>query len=134
MSLSDTEIIENLILLDQLGLMSEEELLSHFTSENIEAMRLLSEVLKEGMEFERMLSEKRFVNVVWELFETKRIWSEKLDETLGHAASEFDQGNRVQALWILNGFIRFCPSPYYQEMAQEVMGEYEKQESGDRSQ
>jgi hypothetical protein len=37
-------------------------------------------------------------------------------------------------MWILNGFIRFCPSPYYRDIAIEVMGEYEEQEPEDRSQ
>lgn len=127
MSFSDKEILELFLLLDRLGELGEEELLGHFTSENIEALRYAASVLKEGMEFERMLSEKRFVNVVQELFETKRIWSDKLNETLGNAAQEIDQGNRIQALWIINGFIRFCPSPYYREMAEEVMEEYEKE-------
>ena len=126
MPFSDVKILELFRLLDDLGELSEENLLGRFTSENIEALRLLSDILKEGMEFERMLSEKRFVNVVQELFETKRIWSDKLNETLGNAAQEFDQGNRIQALWILNGFIRFCPSPYYREMVEEVMEQYEK--------
>ena len=36
-------------------------------------------------------------------------------------------GYLVQALWMLNGFIRFCPSPYYREIAAEVMEEYEEQ-------
>ena len=74
-----------------------------------------------------MLSEKRFANVIMELCETKKIWSERLSETLGTAASKFDEGNRVQALWILNGFIRFCPSPYYRELVEEVVGEYDEQ-------
>ena len=127
MSLSDLKILEHFQLLDQLGAMEEKELLRHFTAENIEAMRFLSEMLKEDMELERVLSEKRFVNIVQELFETKGIWLEKLNETRVNAAQEHDQGNCVQALWILNGFIRFCPSPYYREMAEKVMEEYEKQ-------
>ena len=127
MILSDTKTVELLKILDRLGELDDEELLSQFTSDNIEALRLISVILKEGMDVERMLSEKRFVKVVQELFETKRIWSDRLNVTLGSAAQEFEQGNRVQALWILNGFIRFCPSPYYREMAEEVMGEYEEQ-------
>ena len=127
MILSDTKTLELLKILDRLGELDDEELLSQFTSDNIEALRLISVILKEGMDVERMLSEKRFVKVVQELFETKRIWSDRLNVTLGSAAQEFEQGNRVQALWILNGFIRFCPSPYYREMAEEVMGEYEEQ-------
>lgn len=126
MILPDEKIVEFLKILDRLGELDDVELLSQFTSDNIEALRLISVFLKEGMDVERMLSEKRFVKVVQELFETKRIWSDRLNVTLGRAAQEFEQGNRVQALWVLNGFIRFCPSPYYREMAQEVMGEYEK--------
>lgn len=127
MILSDTKTVELLKILDRLGELDAEELLSQFTSDNIEALRLISVILKEGMDVERMLSEKRFVKVVQELFETKRIWSDRLNVTLGSAAQEFEQGNRVQALWILNGFIRFCPSPYYREMAEEVMEQYEGQ-------
>jgi hypothetical protein len=127
MFLPDEKIVELIKLLDRLGALEIEELLGQFTSENIEALRLISEVLKERMEFERMLSEKRFVKVVQELYETKKIWAEKLNETLTSAAHEFHQGNSVQALWILNGFIRFCPSPYYREFAEEVMNEYENQ-------
>ena len=127
MILSDTKTVELLKILDRLGELDDEELLSQFTSDNIEALRLISVILKEGMDVERMLSEKRFVKVVQELFETKRIWSDRLNVTLGSAAQEFEQGNRVQALWILNGFIRFCPSPYYREMAEEVMEQYEGQ-------
>ena len=127
MILSDTKTLELLKILDRLGELDDEELLSQFTSDNIEALRLISVILKEGMDVERMLSEKRFVKVVQELFETKRIWSDRLNVTLGSAAQEFEQGNRVQALWILNGFIRFCPSPYYRGMAEEVMEEYENQ-------
>ena len=126
MTLTDEKIMELFNTLDHLGELEDEELLGQFTSENIESLRLISTILKEGMELERMLSEKRFAIVVQELFETKRIWSDRLNVTLGSAAQEFEQGNRVQALWILNGFIRFCPSPYYREMAEEVMGEYEK--------
>ena len=127
MLLTDEKIVELFQLLDRLGKLEAEELLGHFTSENIEALRLVSGALKEGMGLERMLSEKRFVLVIKELFETKNIWSERLDETMSSASREFDQGNRVQALWILNGFIRFCPSPYYREIAAEVMEEYEEQ-------
>jgi len=127
MILTDEKIMELFKLLDHLGELEPEELLGQFTSENILALRLVSGVLKEGMDLDRMLSEKRFINVVQELFETKRIWSERLDETLIIATQEFDQGNRVQALWILNGFIRFCPSPYYRDIAEDVLGEYEEQ-------
>ena len=127
MSLPDEKIVELFKLLDRLGELEAEELMGHFTSENIEALRLVSGVLKEGMDLERMMSEKRFVRVVHELFEMKRIWAGKLGETLTGGAQEFDQGNRVQAMWILNGFIQFCPSPYYRDIAVEVMEEYEEQ-------
>jgi hypothetical protein len=128
MPLSDEKIAELFKVLDRLGELGEEELLVHFTSEKIEALRLVSGVLKEGMDLERMLSEKRFVYIVKELFETKRVWSVRLDETLTNAGQELDQGNRVQALWILNGFIRFCTSPYYREIAEEVLKKYENEQ------
>ncbi len=114
-------------LLDYLGELHEEELLAHFTSENIEALRLLADIFKDGVEIERVLSEKRFISVIRELHETRRIWSGRLEETLASALLEFERGNNIQALWILNGFIRFCPSPYYREIAEAVMGEYEQE-------
>jgi hypothetical protein len=123
----DEKMVELFNLLDHLAALEIEELLGHFTGDNIEALRLISGVLKEGMYLERVLSEKRFVNVVQELRETKKIWSERLDETLNNAAREYHQGNHVQALWILNGFVRFCPSPYYRVIAEGVIGEYEEQ-------
>jgi len=134
MHLPDEKTAELFQILDSLGELESEELLIHFTSDNIEAIRLVSRVLKEGMDLERMVSENRFVKVVHELYETRKIWAERLEVTLTSAASEVDQGSRVQALWILNGFIRFCPSPYFREIAEEVMGEYEERESGDSSQ
>ena len=127
MFLPDSKIEVLFKLLDRLGELEAKELVSYFTSENIEALRLVSGALKEEMNLERMLSEKRFVNVVHELFETRRIWAERLGETITNASREYDQGNRIQALWILNGFIRFCPSPYYRERAEEVVEEYEEQ-------
>lgn len=129
MELPDAKIAELFNLLDHLADLEVEELLGHFTTDNIESLRLISGVLKEGIYLERILSEKRFVNVVQELYEMKKIWSDRLDKTLTSAAREFDQGNLVQALWILNGFIRFCPSPYYRDIAEGVIGKYEKQES-----
>ena len=126
MHLPDKKIAELFGLLDRLGELESEELLGHFTSDNIDAIRLVSWVLKEGMELERVLSENRFVKVVQELYETREIWTDRLKVTLTNASSEFDQGNRVQALWTLNGFIRFCPSPYFREIAEEVMEEYEE--------
>ena len=127
MHLPDEKIAELLGRLERLGELESEDLLGHFTSDNIEAIRLVSWVLKEGMEFERVLSENRFVKVVQELYETRKIWTERLKVTLTNASSELDQGNRVQALWTLNGFIRFCPSPYFREIAEDVIGEYEEQ-------
>ena len=135
MHLPDEKTAELFGLLGRLGEFETEELLGHFTSDNIKAIRQVSWVLKEGMNLERVLSENRFVQVVQELYETKLIWAERLEVTLTSAASEMGQGNRVQALWILNGFIRFCPSPYFREIAEKVMEEYEEgQESRDRSQ
>ena len=127
MPLTDDKTVEIFSLLDRLGELEPGEMLSHFTSENIEMLRLASVMLKDGIDFEKILSQKRFVKVVQELYEAKKIWSSKLDETLAKVTEEIGFGNRVQALWILNGFIRFCPSPYYREIAEEVMGEYESQ-------
>jgi hypothetical protein len=127
MSLPEEKVAQLFQFLDQLSVMEDEDLLMHFTSDNIYALRELSELLREDIELERAVSEKRFVSVVRDLSETRRIWSERLDETLASAAEEFDRGNSVQALWILNGYIRFCPSPYYKEMAEGVMGNYEKE-------
>jgi len=127
MPLSEEKIAELLTLLDSLGQLENQELLMHFTSENIETLRLIAALFKEDMEIERVLSENRFVNVVLELFETRRLWAGKLYETLENASREFERGNTVQALWILNGFTRFCPSPYFRDKAQEVMEEYERQ-------
>ena len=125
MPLPEEKIAELFEFLDRLGQLEPDELLAQFTSGNIEALRLASGLLKEGMDLERILSEKRFINVVKELFETRKIWSERFMETLARATWENDQGNRNQTLWILDGFIRFCPSPYYRELAEEVMREYE---------
>ncbi len=122
-----SEIVRNLEILDQLGRMDYEELLTQFTSANVESMRFISSVLKDEMPFERVLSQGRFTEIVAELYETKNLWSSRLDETLAGAEKEMKQGNKVQALWILNGFIRFCSSPLYREMAQVVMEEYESQ-------
>ncbi len=134
MLLPDTKVVELFNLLDHLGEFEAEELLGHFTGENIEALRLISGLLREGVDIERMLSEKQFIKLVRELSEVRSIWSERLEEILTNASREFHQGNRVQALWVLNGFIRFCPSPYYRDIAVERMWEYEEQEPGDRSQ
>ncbi len=131
MLISKDKIAELFSILDSLGQLEAAELLGHFTSENIEAMRLISGLLKEDHDLERMWSEKRFVQVVQELFEMRKIWSDKLGETLTNAAREFDLGNRVQAIWILNGFIRFCTSPYYCDIAGEVIGKYEEQGDSD---
>ncbi|UCF88107.1 MAG: hypothetical protein JSV70_06705 [bacterium] len=126
MALSEIKIHQLLQTLDRLGRMEAAKLSGQFTDENINAMRLLSSLLKEDMDLEQVLSEKRFISVVGELFETRKMWSERLEETLKNAYREFEMGNRVQALWILNGFIRFCPSPYYRDRAGEVMEEYER--------
>ena len=134
MFLPDDKIVELFKFLDNLGELEIEDLLGQFTSENIETLRLVSGVLREGMNLERVLSEKRFVNVVQELYEMKKIWSERLGETLASAAQESKNDNHVQALWILNGFVRFCPSPYYRDIAEGVMREYEEQDPGARSQ
>lgn len=127
MTLSDEKITGLFEFLDRLAGLDPEDLPGHFTSANIETLRLACGVLKQGLELERILSERRFIGLVKELSETKEIWSERLQETLDLAAGEHGQGNLVQALWILNGFIRFCPSPYFIGKAQEVMREYEEE-------
>jgi hypothetical protein len=111
-------------LLYHLGNLDPEELLGHFTEENVNTLKMSAPLLKEGMELERYLSEKRFVEVVNELNELRKIWSSKLDETLGNASEAFERDDKVQALWILDGFIRFCPSPYYRDIAERVLEGY----------
>ena len=76
------------------------------------------------MEPERYLSENRFVEIVTELVDLKKIWSSKLDETLSNASEAFERDEKVQALWILDGFVRFCPSPYYRDIAERVLEGY----------
>jgi len=127
MHVSDEKIFELFELLDRLCEIEDEQLLGYFTNENIGALRIASVVLKDEIYFEKVLSQKRFIKVVQELCEAKKIWSAKLEETLARVASEFDRGESVQALWILNGFIRFCPSPYFRNIAEEMLGEYEGQ-------
>lgn len=125
MLISEEKTKELLLLLDRLGSLETRELLAHFTSENIESLRVISALLKDESRFERVLSENRFVDVVRELYETKKIWEAKLKESLSSSAGEFEKGNHIQALWIINGFIRFCPSPYFRNLAEETMGKYE---------
>ena len=127
MHVSDEKIFELFELLDRLCEIEDEQLLGYFTNENIGALRIASVVLKDEIYFEKVLSQKRFIKVVQELCEAKKIWSAKLEETLARVASGFDRGESVQALWILNGFIRFCPSPYFRNIAEEMLGEYEDQ-------
>ncbi|MGD8353394.1 MAG: hypothetical protein PVJ01_04435, partial [Pseudomonadota bacterium] len=91
MSLPEEKVAQLFQFLDQLSVMEDEDLLMHFTSDNIYALRELSELLREDIELERAVSEKRFVSVVRDLSETRRIWSERLDETLASAAEEFDR-------------------------------------------
>lgn len=122
----DSRVEDLFRLLDRLGPIPDEDLKVHFTGDNIESLRVLAHLLREGMDLERVLSEKRFVGVIRDLFQTKRIWSGKLNETLERASREFDQGNRIQALWIINGFVRFCPSPYFRKVAEDIMEEYEE--------
>jgi hypothetical protein len=111
-------------LLDRLGNLDPEELVGHFTEENVNTLKMSAPLLKEGMELERYLSEKRFVEIVNELCDLKKIWSVKLDETLSNAGEAYDRDEKVQAMWILEGFIRFCPSPYYSDIAERVLEGY----------
>jgi hypothetical protein len=111
-------------LLDLLGELGPDDLMEHFTEENMDTLKLVAPLLKEGMELERYLSEKRFVEIVNELCDLKKIWSVKLDETLSNAGEAYDRDEKVQAMWILEGFIRFCPSPYYSDIAERVLEGY----------
>ena len=65
MSLSDNKIVVLFKQLDQLGELSSDDLLRHFTGENIEALRLISTLVKEGMDIERVLSEKLALALHW---------------------------------------------------------------------
>ncbi len=111
-------------LLERLGQLEGEELLGHFTEENVNALKATAGLLKEELELDRYLSEKRFVQIVGELYELKRMWSGKLKETLVNAGEAFERGEMVQAMWILDGFIRFCSSHYYRSIAEKVMERY----------
>ena len=112
------------ILLDHLGELDPDDLLDHFTEENTTVLKAAAELLKEDMVLDRYLSEKVFVQVFGELVALKAMWSEKLETTLHNADEAFENGEKVRAIWILDGFIRFCPSPYYREIAQELLDEY----------
>ena len=112
------------ILLDHLGELDPDDLLDHFTEENTTVLKAAAELLKEDMVLDRYLSEKVFVQVVGELVALKTMWSEKLETTLHNADEAFENDEKVRAIWILDGFIRFCPSPYYREIAQELLDEY----------
>jgi hypothetical protein len=111
-------------LLDHLGELEPDELLEHFTEDNVSILKAAATMLKEGAELERYLSEKRFIEVVRELGELKKIWSAKLDQTLANASDAFNKDEKVRAIWILEGFTRFCPSPYYRDVAERVLEEY----------
>ena len=111
-------------LLERLGQLEGEELLGHFTEENVNALKATAGLLKEELELDRYLSETKFVQMVGELCELKRMWSGKLKETLENAGEVFERGEMVQAMWILNGFIRFCPAPHYRGIAERVLERY----------
>ena len=112
------------ILLDHLGELDPDDLLDHFTEENTTVLKAAAELLKEDMVLDRYLSEKMFVQIVSELVALKAMWSEKLETTLHNADEAFENDEKVRAMWILDGFIRFCPSPYYREIAEEMLDGY----------
>ncbi len=126
MSFSDDRLHHLFELLDRLGELGGEELLGHFTEENVNALKTAAGLLKDGLELDRYLSETKFVQIVGELCELKRMWSGKLKETLENAGEAFERGEMVQAMWILDGFIRFCASPFYRSIAERVMERYEE--------
>ena len=123
MILPETERERVFELLDRFGEMSVDELHEHFTDQNVASLRLLADELNENMMMERVLSEIRFVEVVRELVEIKSVWTTRLAEVQDHVKHAMEKGRREQAVWLLKGFIRFCPSPYYRKAAEGILDE-----------
>ncbi|MDT8396268.1 MAG: hypothetical protein RRA32_07485 [bacterium] len=111
-------------LLDRLGELGAEELLGYFTEENVNALTSITGLLKDRLEVDRYLTRKLFVQIVGELYDLKWMWSRKLGETLNNAGDAYVKGEKVQAMWILDGFIRFCSSPHYRSIAEKVLERY----------
>lgn len=121
MILPETERKRVFELLDRFGEMDDDELLDHFTDKTVASLRLLLGELNENMRMERILSENRFVEVIRELVEIKNVWSGRLMEVQGHVEQAIEKGGKDQAVWLLNGFIRFCPSPHYRRAAEGIL-------------
>jgi hypothetical protein len=110
-------------LLDRLGELDDAQLMDHFTDDTVSNLRLLAVQLNENMRLEKVLSEKRYIEVVRQLVGMRKIWSGKLDEVQGYVEQAMGKGGKDQALWLLNGYIRFCPSPYFRAEAEKILEE-----------
>jgi len=120
-SLIETQ--KRLQFLDRLGAMSEAELMENYTNETISSIRMIASELNENLDLEHILSERRFIEVVRDLAEIKAIWAQRLEETVKLAEKAVEGGKEMQAHWILDGFIRFCPSPYFRGIVENYMDE-----------
>lgn len=123
MGFSEEKKLELIDLVDRLAELGQDDLQDHFTTENIQSLRKAAELIKGNMTIETAVSTRRFVQVVLELSEAKGIWSGKWDQTLQQIGELIGEGEGKQALMVLRGFIRFCPSPYYRGEAEAVLRE-----------
>ena len=114
-------------LLDRLDDMEPEDLLKEFTEEILGEVRILAGELNEELVLERVISENRFLEIIGDLAETNRIWARRYEETVNLAGKAVGEGKTEQACWLLDGFLRFCPSPYYREMAEKNFDEVQKE-------
>jgi hypothetical protein len=121
MTSSNSEILEHLDILDRLGSMNEDELVAHFTNENIAVIRLVAPELNEDLQMEHILSDKRFIAVVRDLAQMRALWKLRFEETAKAVEEASSGGKEMQAQWIIDGFLRFCPSPFYRGMAEKLM-------------
>lgn len=128
MGVSDADRRNLLALLDRLAELEPEELLDHFTTENIQAVRRAIEEIKGDVTIEVTISSRRFVAIVRELSEAKSIWSEKWSQTMKTVDELSGKGKEDQALTVLRGFIRFCPSPYYRALGKKILRKMEEEE------
>jgi hypothetical protein len=44
-----------------------------------------------------------------------------MSEVKGHVEQTIEKGGKDQAIWLLKGFIRFCPAPYYRRIAKKML-------------
>ncbi len=123
MSLKSSERERLFSLLDRLGKMEREDLLKEFTEDILGEVRVLARELNEELVLERVISENRFVEVIGDLAETNRIWARRYNETVNLAGKAAAEGKTDQARWILDGFLRFCPSPGYRWLVEKMLGE-----------